>query len=383
MASCDNTVLTGQEGLIQFKPLGTTNCVDDYCPFMGERIYLPCSADYDIGDCLTFETVKIPVDQGQSADSGTSTVADGDTFYIVNDGKGIQGDEDACGNDMEGVPYIVVSATEGGAAVTWDGSLAGEEVSSGGIATLAVDTAGSGYNGNVAGTLENVDLINTAFAGRSGNSAKATVVFAAGGVVSSATITQGGENYTVGDQVYLALDNGVAGTDAVLEVATLGDAVRGNSTEGHYVIRLCDFQTVCGVRSFSIDLSRDELDVTTLPCSVSEVCGKELASFRKTQAGFATATGTMEVYFTCDNESIQNKILQGSLQRTQGGASVRLYVCTKTDASGEIDVDSSLFIEADIQLLGMSFSVNPDDPTTATINFGVTSVQSAFGLQGA
>jgi hypothetical protein len=28
----------------------------------------------------------------------------------------------------------------------------------------------------------------------------------------------------------------------------------------------------------------------------------------------------------------------------------------------------------------MSFSVNPDDPTTATINFGVTSVQSAFGL---
>ena len=132
--------------------------------------------------------------------------------------------------------------------------------------------------------------------------------------------------------------------------------------------------------NFSIDLSRDELDVTTLPCSVSEACGKELASFRKTQAGFATATGSLEVYFTCDNESIQNKILQGSLQRTQGGATVRLYVCTKTDAQGEIDVDSSLFIEADIQLLGMSFSVNPDDPTTATINFGVTNVSSAFGL---
>ena len=144
--------------------------------------------------------------------------------------------------------------------------------------------------------------------------------------------------------------------------------------------RLCDFQTVCGVRSFSLDLSRDELDVTTLPCSVSEACGKELASFRKTQAGFATATGTLEVYFTCDNESIQNKILTGSLQRTQGGATVRLYVCTKTDAQGEIDVDSSLFIEADIQLLGMSFSVDPDNPTTATINFGVTHVNSAFGL---
>ena len=193
-------------------------------------------------------------------------------------------------------------------------------------------------------------------------------------------MTSGGENYTSGGNIGFQTDNG-NGTDAIYTlVAADVEDVRGNSPDGHYIIRLCDFQTVCGVRSFSLDLSRDELDVTTLPCSVSEACGKELASFRKTQAGFATATGTLEVYFTCDNESIQNKILQGSLQRTQGGASVRLYVCTKTDAQGEIDVDSSLYIEADIQLLGMSFSVNPDDPTTATINFGVTSVESAFGL---
>ena len=191
------------------------------------------------------------------------------------------------------------------------------------------------------------------------------------------------QNYTDGDTLYLEHWTTVRAltltSDHCCHCSTWSD-VKGNSSEGNYVFRLCDFQTVCGVRSFSLDLSRDELDVTTLPCSVSEACGKELASFRKTQAGFATATGTLEVYFTCDNESIQNKILQGSLQRTQGGASVRLYVCTKTDAQGEIDVDSSLYIEADIQLLGMSFSVNPDDPTTATINFGVTSVASAFGL---
>ena len=113
---------------------------------------------------------------------------------------------------------------------------------------------------------------------------------------------------------------------------------------------------------------------------MNESCGKQLASFKKTQAGFATATGTLTVYFTCDQSSIQNKILQGSLQRTQGGATIRLYVCTKTDASGEIIDADSLFIEADIQLLGLAFSVNPDDPTSATINFGVTDVKSAFGL---
>ena len=129
MASCDNTVLTGQEGLIQFKPLGTTNCVDDYCPFMGTRIYLPCSADYDIGDCLEVERVKIPSGEGVSADGGTSTSsADGDTFYIVDDGKGVAGDVDACGNDMEACPTskCSLSAKTVALAITWDTSKAGE-----------------------------------------------------------------------------------------------------------------------------------------------------------------------------------------------------------------------------------------------------------------
>ena len=381
MSTCDNTVLTGQEGLIQFKPLGTTNCVDDYCPFVGTRIYLPCSADYDVDDCIEIERVKIPAGEGVSDDGGATVVESGDTYYIVNDGKGIAGDVDACGNDMEGVPYIEVSLVQGGSAISWDTSMAGEPITSGVLTgALTVTEAGTGYNGGQAGTLQNVDLINQAFVGRAGDSARADVVFGAGGVVQSVTITSGGNGYNAGDMVYLALDNG-GGTVAIMQVPGTGVTdVRGNSAEGSYTFRLCDFQTVCGVRSFSIDLSRDELDVTTLPCSVSEACGKELASFRKTQAGFATATGSLEVYFTCDNESIQNKILQGSLQRVQGGASVRLYVCTKTNSQGEIDVDSSLFIEADIQLLGMSFSVDPDSPTTATINFGVTSVTSAFGL---
>ena len=157
--------------------------------------------------------------------------------------------------------------TEGGAAISWDNSVAGDELSSGGIATLAVDTAGSGYNGGVAGTLENVDLINTAFAGRSGNSAKATVVFAVRVVLlPSATITQGGENYVVGDQVFLALDNGVGGVDAVLEVATLG-AVSAREQHRRFITSSDCAISKLSVEyaSFSLDLSRDELDVTTLP----------------------------------------------------------------------------------------------------------------------
>ena len=377
MASCDSTVLTGQEGLIQFKPLGTTNCIDDFCPFAGDRIYLPCGADYNIDDCVDITPSKIPAGEGQ-APTGGSVITEGDSFWIIDESKGVAGDEDACGNDMMGVPYIVVSATKGGTAITWDGSNAGELLSTGGVATITVTSGGSGYNGGNAGTVENVDLINSAPT-RAGSQARATVTVGATGVVTAVTITSGGEGYSVGDTVFLALDNG-GGTVADLEVGSLGADVHTNSSSGSYTISLCEFLTVCGVRDFSVDLSRDELDVTVLPCEVNETCGKQLAAFRKTQPGFANATGTLTVYFTCDQESIANRLITGSLERTQSGASVRLFVCAKTDAAGNIDTSKSLFIEADIQLLGLSFSVNPDDPTNAEINFGVTDVKSAFGL---
>ena len=380
MASCDTTVLTGQEGLIQFKPLGTTNCIDDYCPWVGTRIYLGCAAEYDIGDCVEVDVDNIPAGEGQSTAGTTATVIeDGDQYYVVNAGKGADGDEDSCGNDKEGVPYIEISATDGGSAIDWDNTLAGEELVSGVLTgeNTALTTQGSGYNGGAAGTVTGVEVING-----SGSGAEVTLTVGALGAITSFTVTKGGKGYASGDTINFEAENG-AGTDASYTL-TANDvtAIRGNSANGKYTFRLCEFQTVCGVRSFSIDLSRDELDVTTLPCSVSQTCGAELASFRKTQAGFATATGTLEVYFSCDQESTANKLLTGSLQKTQGGATVRLYVCTKTNADGTIDETNSLFIEADVQLLGLSFSVNPDDPTTATINFGVTEVRSAFGLQG-
>ena len=85
---------------------------------MGTRIYLPCAADYDVDDCIEFERVKIPSGEGVSDDGGNTVIETGDSYYIVNDGKGVAGDVDACGNDMEGVPYIEVSLVEGGSAVS-------------------------------------------------------------------------------------------------------------------------------------------------------------------------------------------------------------------------------------------------------------------------
>lgn len=380
MAICDSEVLTGQQGLIQFKPLGTTNCIDDFCPFVGTRIYLPCNSDYSIGDCIEVETVKIASGSGQSPDGGVNVIKDGDQFWVVNRGFGGEDDVDACSNSVNGVPYIEVSFVEDGSPITWDDTHAGV-VQVAGVLTgdLTVSVGGSGYNSGAAGVLQNVELV--AGGGTSnGTGATAEVEVNATGEVIRVTITSGGKGYAAGDMLGIEAENGV-GTDAQIQVpAAAVTDIRGGSIDGSYTLRLCEFQTVCNVRDFSVDLSRDELDVTVLPCDIDDTCGKQLTAFRKTQAGFATATGTLTVYFTCDQSSLANKLLTGSLQKNQAGATVRLFVCTKTTPQGDIDEDASLFIEADIQLLGLSFSVNPDDPTNAEINFGITSVKSAFGL---
>lgn len=264
---CSDSVLTGQDGLIQFKPAGTSVCVSDYCPFdnASGRIYLPCGTDFRVGDCVTFSE-----EDGASLDSGLTA---GTEYNISEIGVGASGDLDACGADMEGYSYIILEG---------------------------VTLSGSGGTGS-----------------------------------------------------------------------------EDTPSPAHINITLCDYMTTCNVRSFSVDFSRDELDVTTLPCEATGC--DSLAQFRKTQAGYATASGSLEVYFTCDQETLSNRLLGSSLLKTQTGAAVKLYVCTEYDADGTPVDDKSLFIEAEISLLGMSFSVNPDDTTTATINFGVTRMIQAFG----
>ena len=193
-----------------------------------------------------------------SSDGGVNVISDGDQFYIVDDGKGVAGDVDACGNDMEGVPYIKVSLVEDGSAINWNTDKAGDELVEGALTgNLTVATAGSGYNGGASGTLTGVELISQT----GGKGATATVEVNATGEVTKVTVTKGGSGYIVGDMLSIEAENGV-GTDAIIQVPVSGVTdVRGNSPEGNYVFRLCEFQTVCGVRSFSLDLSRDELDV--------------------------------------------------------------------------------------------------------------------------
>ena len=357
MTLCTDSVLTGQEGTITFTPPGTSVCVRDFTPFDVEnsRIILDCGADFRVNDVISFT-----IEDGATLDTAFDTTSE---YHVI-----------ATGTTDGGIPYIQVSATANGTAITpnGDGGVAGTE----GVLTtdgLGAITAGSS---GIDGTYENVALT-----GGDGSGAVATIVVSSN-AVDSVIITDGGSGYAATNTLSADAADIGGTTGFAVVVSTVTSTRADTPLPAHINIDLADYLSVCGVREFSIDITRDELDVTTLPCveegETTDSCEK-LAEFRKTQAGYASATGTMSVYFTCDQENIANRLLGASLLKSQAGAKVRLYVCAKY-VDGELDNNTSLYIDASISVTGMSFSVNPDDATTAELTFSVRKMNSVFGL---
>jgi hypothetical protein len=142
--------------------------------------------------------------------------------------------------------------------------------------------------------------------------------------------------------------------------------------KNHIKIDFADFAAVCSVKMFSIDITREELETTTLPCGVGGGSGK-YAQFRKTQAGYASGTGSMSVLFTDDQTSLANRLLANVMLRSQSGAEVKLYVSHVANSAGtEVDDAKSLYIQAPISITSMSLNVTPDDATTAELNFSIS-----------
>ena len=138
----------------------------------------------------------------------------------------------------------------------------------------------------------------------------------------------------------------------------------------HIKIEPAEFAVVCQVREFSVEISREELDVTTLPCDPCGAGSGKYAQFRKTQSGYASGTGTMTVYFTDDQTSLANRLLANVMLKSQEGAQVKLYVNTEC-SDGAVNDENSIYIESGISITSMSLSVNPDDATSAELSFTI------------
>jgi len=337
-----------------FAPAGTTWCLQDHSDFLaGSAITVPADADYKIGDPVHFT-----VENGGKIDSALTA---GTTYYVVGASSG----------------HIQVAATKGGTPITLTGD--GGAVGSG-VASLTAATAGAGY---VVGTYTNVSLKQGANV-----TAKATVVVPAGGGINAAaiTVTTAGVGYTTtASSISLAGgDNGSgvaidadAPTTAFAGTATL---TTGSDSAGHINVSYKPTEALCGVKSFSLDLSRETVDTTTLPCKVGGAATR-FATFRTSMSGFASGEGSMTVVFTAGQTSLANRLLANSMAKNSL-ATVKLYISAVSGAGGALDDSQSNYIEAKVSLNGFSVSVNTDDIVEAEVNFSLAAQPTAlFGVK--
>lgn len=170
----------------------------------------------------------------------------------------------------------------------------------------------------------------------------------------------------------------VSQTSGGTAVTLAGDGGTGSADtpgeENHIKISYAEYESVCQVASWSLDLTREEIDVTSLPCGQQTATSSKYAPFRSFVPGYGDGSGTMTVYFTEDQSTVANRLIQNSLLKSQDGAAVKLYISTGADDS------SSLYIETGVTILGFSTSVTPGEATSAELNFRVNNVEKVLGL---
>lgn len=196
-------------------------------------------------------------------------------------------------------------------------------------------------------------------------------------------------NFKVNDQVTLTYPAGATTTGAiaagdyyVLTYTASTGVMTLSSTEGGSAesasaapsgfgsekasIAYKSFQSVANVRSWSFEVTREEIDTTSIGGTLGQT-----APFRTFITGFADGSGTAEVYFTDDDTVIASRLIEDVTQRKQSGATFKLYMDTVL-SSGTPDDTVSRSIELEAVLTSASFSVTPDDAQAVSVNFRPT-----------
>jgi hypothetical protein len=148
------------------------------------------------------------------------------------------------------------------------------------------------------------------------------------------------------------------------ELSITDDGTDGTSD---FTIKFTDFQSVANVRSWSFEVTREEIDTTTIGGTLGQT-----APFRTFISGFADGSGSAEVYFTDDDTGISSRLIEDVTQRKQAGATFKLYMDTVL-SSGTPDDTKSRSIQLEAVLTSASFSVTPDDAQTVSVSFRPTS----------
>jgi hypothetical protein len=141
---------------------------------------------------------------------------------------------------------------------------------------------------------------------------------------------------------------------SAVNLTDVGTAAAPNEFEVYY----SDFAAVGQVQSWNFEVTRSEIDVTTIGQTVGQY-----APFKTYISGFADGNGSASVYVTDEDAALSNRLVEDVLQRQQVGAAFRLYQDKQATEA------LSRSISMDAVLLSASFSVNPDDAQMIEIAF--------------
>ena len=141
---------------------------------------------------------------------------------------------------------------------------------------------------------------------------------------------------------------------STITITDVGTAAAPNEFQVAYA----DYAAVGQVQSWSFEISRSEIDVTT----IGQTAG-QYAPFRAYIPGFADGSGTATVYVTNEDSALSNRMVEDVLQRQQVGCAFKLY----TDKQSSEALSRSIAMDA--VLLTASLNINPDDAQQVEITF--------------
>ncbi len=130
-----------------------------------------------------------------------------------------------------------------------------------------------------------------------------------------------------------------------------------------FQVAYAEFAAVGQVRDWSFEISRAEIDVTT----IGQTPG-QYVPFRSYISGFGDGTGTATVYMTNEDAALSNRMIEDVLQRQQTGAAFKLYT-DRVFSGGTLSENLSRSIAFDAVLTSASLNINPDDAQSVTVNF--------------
>ena len=216
-----------------------------------------------------------------------------------------------------------------------------------------------------------------------------------------AAINVGSANFKVGDPVTLTYPSGATEDDTLAAgdyfVVDVGDGtIKLSETAGgsavtpngngltpkgtHAEIAYKGTDAICTVQEWSLNLSKQMADVTTLPCSLG-AGGSKVAPVRKQQGTFLEGDGTMNILFTGDSTSPGMRLLQDSIL-ADSRVYAKLYINAVAGAAGVVNDDTSMYYAGWVNLMGFSITVNTTDAIVAEVQFSVAEAPDAiFGVE--